>query len=83
METSVMLHQADNLKNKKTSVKKYGNKLLKILMLAFVLFSITLLSSCFVVPPGMETRKSTHYGHDNRNNHEGQHDNGHHRGHQK
>lgn len=83
METSVMLHQADNLKNKEKSVKKCGNKLLKFLMLAFVLFSITLLSSCFVVTPGMETRKGAHYGHDNRNNHAGQHDNGEHRGHHK
>jgi len=83
METSSTILKAVNLKNMDSSVKKSATKLLKFFMLIFVLFSLTLMTSCFVAPPRMETRKGMQINHDNRNNHAGQHDNGLHRGQQK
>ena len=78
MKTSIMLYQADNRKNKETSEKKHGSKLLKFIMLIVVLFSITILSSCFTrknqtaqVKPLFKIET-----HDNHNNHPGKYDMG-------
>jgi hypothetical protein len=79
----------DNRKTKETPGIKCGNKLLKTIMLVFVLVSITLFSSCFVggPPPRVGHVRSVEINtNDNGNSgHHGgsHHDNGWHRGHRK
>jgi hypothetical protein len=58
--------------NKITTSKRCGNRLLKFIMLVFVIASLTLLSSCFVGPPRM--------GHEGHSENYGHHDNGRHNG---
>jgi hypothetical protein len=80
----------DNINTTSTPGIRHGNKLLKLIMLAFVLVSITLMSSCFVggPPPRMGHVRSVEINdsHDNGNHgHQGggHHDNGRHHGHDK
>jgi hypothetical protein len=87
METSTKIRQASKSRNNIISEKRQGSRFLKLILLVFVLVSITLLSSCFVgAPPRMGHVRSveinTPNDDGNRGHHGGEHhDNGRHRGH--
>ena len=80
----------DNSKNNTTPEKRVGSKVLKLIMLIFVLVSITFLSSCFVPFPDREYEhhgeNSEHHDNGNRGNHGNHggehHDNDEHHGHE-
>ena len=61
----------------KTTSKSYGSRLLKFILLVFVILSITLFSSCFIGPPrmGHEEHSENHgnrgYGHHEGGEHHG------------
>ena len=52
MKTSKILLQADKSNNKETPIKAGAGKLLKSMLIIFMLSLITLLSSCLVPGPG-------------------------------
>jgi hypothetical protein len=75
---------ADNRKIRIKTVRRTGNRLLKFIMLLFVLVSMTLLTSCFIGPPhrmgdDRHAEYREHHDDGNRGHHgEGHHDNGEH-----
>jgi len=76
MKTSKILLQSDKSNNKETPIKAGGGRLLKSMLIIFMLSLITLLSSCLVPGPG---RGGPGGGHE-RHGHNERHDNGQHRG---
>ena len=76
MKTSKNLLQSDKSNNKETPIKAGGGRLLKSMLIIFMLSLITLLSSCLVPGPG---RGGPGGGHE-RHGHNERHDNGQHRG---
>ena len=72
METSKILLQAEKSNNEGTPIKREAGKLLKSILVIFMLLLITLLSSCFAPGPGHGSRGSMHerHGHNERHGHD-------------
>ena len=72
MKTSKILLQADKSNNKETPIKVGTSKLLKSILIIFMLLWITLLSSCFVSGPGhaRHGNMNERHGHGERHGHD-------------
>jgi hypothetical protein len=68
MKTSKILLQSDKSNNKETPIKVGAGKLLKSILVIFMLLWITLLSSCFVSGPrhARPGNMNERHGHDQR-----------------
>ena len=76
MKTSQILLQTDKSNDEETPVKTGSGKLLKSVLIIFMLILITIMSSCFVRTPGHEGHGDRH--HDNEHHDNEHHDNEHH-----
>ncbi|MGA2824163.1 MAG: hypothetical protein ABSE72_11625 [Bacteroidales bacterium] len=76
MKTSKNLLQADKSSNEETPIKAGAGKLLKSILVIFMLLLITLLSSCIVPGPGHGSRGGGHerHSHNERHSHDEHHD---------
>jgi hypothetical protein len=74
MKTSKILVQAENINKKETPIKSGAGKLLKSILVIFML--LTLMSSCFAPGPGHGSRGGGHerHGHNERHGHDEHHD---------
>jgi hypothetical protein len=76
MKTSIILLQAEKSNHEETPRRAGAVKLLKSILVIFMLLLITFMSSCFVPGPGHGSRGSTHerHGHNERHGHDERHD---------
>jgi hypothetical protein len=82
MKTSKIFLPPDKSNNKETPIKAGAGRLLKSMLIIFMLSLITLLSSCLVPGPGHGNRGSRNerHGQKERQGNNERHDNGEHRG---
>jgi hypothetical protein len=68
MKTAQIFLQADNSSDEETPIKTGAGKLLKSVLIIFMLILITLMSSCFVRAPEHERHGDRHHDYEHHDN---------------